>query len=194
MASNKNVFAKSCMSPFHMSPEFSEFLFSLGGEWVFTPDTKRRNKNIKFKKPVKLTAENTLWPDKQTKKSYEEFIGSWSMTGCKLRGPSKCNWNKLAKTVTMQSKSMLQFKCKGKVAATFQCIKATGVNNIETCKPGKRNCLKGKDREMKPGKNHPWPFVKKNKGAKKGKASHVMNFPVGWKQLQKKKFQPLVCG
>ena len=56
---NKALLTKGCISPFHISPEMSKFLFDLGGEWKFIPDKKGLNKGIKFPNPIVLSPGNT---------------------------------------------------------------------------------------------------------------------------------------
>lgn len=178
-----------------------EHLFNLGGEWKFIPDKKGLNRGIKFADPIVLTPENTEWPEKADYKAKTTWIkqkGSWTMMGCKKRGQKKCNKIKPPKAVMMQTKGTLQFSCGKTMKAEFKCIKLQGVNNLETCKKG-ANCLKGKGRVPKNSKNHPWPFLKKAKGAKGAKtkaklpAATTVQFGLGWNQLFKGKLVALQC-
>ena len=55
---NKQALSKGCFSPFHISEDMTNFLFSIGGEWVFTPNKGKTAKGAKFTKPIKLSNDN----------------------------------------------------------------------------------------------------------------------------------------
>ena len=49
-----------CISPFHLSDELKEMMFSIpNGIWKFVPNKTGLNKNIMHKNPIKLNRANT---------------------------------------------------------------------------------------------------------------------------------------
>jgi len=191
---NKQALKKGCISPFHISPEMTKFLFSKGGEWTYTPNKGKTNKGIKFPKAVKLSKANTKWPPKKkAKKSFKTEVASWTMNGCKKQGKLKCNFKKPPTGIVMHFSSKLEFKC-GKNTQVFQCLKTRGQWNLESCKKGKKACKKVKDRNPKTGKLNPFPYIKIEKPSKSKKAPKPpVQFPLGFKKMFKDEIETMKC-
>lgn len=192
---NKQALKKGCFSPFHISKEMTDFLFSIGGEWVFTPNRGKTAKGAKFRKPVKITKANINWPPKKKlKKTFKQEVASWTMAGCKKLGKLKCNFKKPAKNIIMHFSSKLEFKC-GDKTQTFMCLKTKGQWNLESCKTGKKTCKKAKERNPKTGKLNPFPYIKVEKVNPKSKKAPKpdVKMPLGFKKMFAGQLSALTC-
>jgi len=191
---NKQALSKGCFSPFHISKDMTNFLFSIGGEWVFTPNKGKTAKGAKFTKPIKLSNDNINWPPKKkSQKTFKQEVASWTMAGCKKQGKLKCNFKKPPKNIVMHFSSKLEFKCGAKTQA-FMCLKTKGQWNLESCKTGKKSCKKAKERNPKTGKLNPFPYIKVEKATKVKKApKSPVKMPLGFKKMFAGQLAALRC-